>query len=210
MRHRRPLVPVLNQDSVWGIAKRKGLFEKSQIVGGFRFEAGIGKERSCPLRHIRRDADNGNIIFPMILRHVLGSRLAMAALRIVKEEEDAPFLERERLAIGSDNIGSLGAAKSRSRKAKTSCRAHGNNSQNNPSVTNPRGRPHPPSGNERGKQHSSITSKKAGSDGSLNPRKTTAFLAQQRRIIDPDINHENHQQQRSKRCTPAAELWNQN
>src|ERR1700722_8919165 len=108
MRHRRPLMSILDQDPVRWIAKRKCLCEKSPIVRGLRCEAGIRKERSRPLRHICRDADNGNIIFPMILRHVLGSRFAMAALWIVKEEEDAPLLKEEKgLHVGVKKGGAF-------------------------------------------------------------------------------------------------------
>src|SRR5580693_5915548 len=92
MRYRRPLVPVLDQDSVRRIAERKRLFKQHEIRRSFRLQPGVGQKRSGPFGHIRGDADNGNILLPMIRSHVPRSLLAMAALGIVKEQENTPLL----------------------------------------------------------------------------------------------------------------------
>src|SRR5579864_7624465 len=114
----------------------------------------------------------------MILRHVPRGRLAVAALRIVKEQENTALLKRKRLAVRSDNIRSLSAAKSCSSKAKTCRRACGDDCKNQAGVANSSRWPRPPACDESCQQHGGVAGEKPGSDGSFNPRKTTAFLAQ--------------------------------
>src|SRR5580658_8220347 len=122
MWHRSPLVPVLDQHSVRRIAKRKRLLEQNEISRSLCFQPCIGQKRTRPLRHIRRDADDGNIFLPMELSHVPRSLLTMAALGIVKEQQNTPLLKRKRLPVRGNDIGSFRAAKSCRRKAKAARR----------------------------------------------------------------------------------------
>src|SRR5262249_31066715 len=103
------LASAFDHHAVGRVAKGECLLELLALERSQSFEIIVFEERRSPALLANRNGDKVHVALPFERPHVLSGRVAVAAFRVVEENEEPPVLKVARLTLDDDRIRRLHA-----------------------------------------------------------------------------------------------------